>query len=653
MKKISAAILVALVCLILPLGLKMQNGGGMVEASAAGDVIRIDRYDADYTVGKDRIITVFEEIDVTFLKSGLTMFYHSLPLEGDRYFDIQASCAGNADFSYYVADNPDVENFLDINCVGGTQKGKTWTYVISYKMELGVNDVENGMILDVVGFGSGVPIHNVCITMHFPDKATITAEDIYVGGYGVAAGGDIDWTLSADGKTLTLEKDVLRVVHNSEFGEDMAEGVTVRFTLPKGVLDSFLKTRIFTRHFWGILLSAIGVVVLSVLFYTFLHKKREIVTIVNLKAPDEMDPLEIGKLLDGNVDDEDITSMIYYFAHKGYLKIDLSDESDPELITTLKELPDSETTHARTLFKGLFERASEFVKEGETPFDEDVYEARMRVSSLANHFYKSVDAAKLQAPHVKMYEAKSVFVFLGGSLIGLLYAFLLPFILAVADVGGDYTYMLGVVLGVPMALICLLAFLAENYRYKWKRSTRRIVNVTQAIIALVSAVIFCVFFARHVMTEFEKALMCISSFTSCFITLGGLTRREAYCNKLGHILGFKEFIVVTEEERIRFMLEENPELYYKILPYAQVLGVTDEWEKKFENILIEPPTWYVNNDMTLFDYYILNRCLRTSMAVAMARPSSEGGSTIGRSGGGGSFGGFGGGGHGGGGFGAR
>ena len=125
---------------------------------------------------------------------------------------------------------------------------------------------------------------------------------------------------------------------------------------------------------------------------------------------------------------------------------------------------------------------------------------------------------------------------------------------------------------------------------------------------------------------------------------------------LGQILGFKEFIVVTEEDKIKFMLEENPELYYKILPYAQVLGVTDEWEKKFEKITLEPPTWYVG-DFTVFDYMILNSCMRRSMLRAMAAAAQEasagGGRFIGRSGGGGSFGGFGGGGFGGGGGGAR
>ena len=101
------------------------------------------------------------------------------------------------------------------------------------------------------------------------------------------------------------------------------------------------------------------------------------------------------------------------------------------------------------------------------------------------------------------------------------------------------------------------------------------------------------------------------------------------------------------------MLEENPQLYYKILPYAQVLGVTNEWEKKFENILIEPPTWCHGTNSTVFDYMIFNRTMSHALMTAMQRPDSKGGGGISGAGGGGSFGGFGGGGFGGGGFGSR
>lgn len=111
----------------------------------------------------------------------------------------------------------------------------------------------------------------------------------------------------------------------------------------------------------------------------------------------------------------------------------------------------------------------------------------------------------------------------------------------------------------------------------------------------------------------------------------------------------------TEKDRLEALLADNPQLYYNILPYAQVLGVSDIWEHKFDGLTIEPPRWMTNPIDTYFTFVILNRAIRaSSMSMSSymrSRPSSSGASGGGGGRfGGGSFGGFGGGGHGGGGF---
>ena len=119
-----------------------------VIASASGDLIEIERYDVKMKVFEDRQIAVTENITVEFLGYGLTMFYRSLPTDGARYKDITASCEGNDGFSYYVASNPDVDGYIDINCVGNADRGNKWTYTLTYIMEQGADTKENGMILD-------------------------------------------------------------------------------------------------------------------------------------------------------------------------------------------------------------------------------------------------------------------------------------------------------------------------------------------------------------------------------------------------------------------------------------------------------------------------------------------------------------------------
>ncbi len=602
----------------------------------SADVIEISAFETEMTVRTDRKVEVKERITVEFLRSGLTMFYRSLPLEGAKYGDITASCKGNDDFSYYVATNPDVSGFLDINCVGNAGKGKIWTYEISYVMENHF-DTKNSMTIDIIPFGFTVPLHNVKATVHFPSAIQSDDYNLFV-GYGTQNPENNELTLvdlSTDGKTLTVVAPILERGYNEQFGEWVAKGVTLDFTLQEGVLDGYARTRFFTGDLWWLLLFGIGVVALTVVVVIFTKKKREIVTVVNIKAPDNMDPMQMGKILDGTVDKEDITSMIYYFAQEGYLTIDLSDQDNP-ILRKKAPLKEGVLPHIRTLYNGLF-------ASGEV----------VAVSDLSEKFYVYVDKATKQMPTRKMYEKRSVFGYVFGGIIGVLYSLLCGLILG-KKLGGGYLYLLGGVFVVPAIAILLIGYIRENYRYKWKNGALTGTRVCQFVIAFLGALIFALAFAKHISTEYERLIIAVFATLPMLFTQNTLSRTEKYSNELGDILGFKEFIVVTEEDKIKFMLEENPELYYKVLPYAQVLGVTDEWTDKFKNILLEPPTWSTGTDMTFFDYLLLNRIMTRAMIVATARPQPKGGGSFtGRSGGGGHFGGFGGGGFGGGGGGAR
>lgn len=638
---------IAALVFIFPLGNRIKDGGrGEITASAYGyDLIAVEKYTVDMQVQTNRKVAVKEEITVRFLERGLTMFYRSLPTKGAIYEDFTASCYGNPDFHFEVADNPDMDGFIDVNCIGGVSKGKVWTYTISYTMLQGVEKAD-GMTIDVIGFGWSVPLNNVSATVHFPE--TTESLSVYVGQYGTEQAYP---PLSNDGKSLQIIADRLDVVYNGEYDEYMAEGITVDFTLREGVLDGYADTRMFTENIWILLVGAIVCAGVGVLL-AVMKKKGDIIRVLSVKPPKGMSPMEMGKILDGTIDNEDVTSMVYYFAHKGYLKIDLTDEDDPELIRMTTSLPDDAPAHEKTLFKGLFAEG-EYKRIDGIDGKREVF--AIRISKLVTKFYESMQTAKAQVKSpAPMYEASSCFLYGVGQVIGGVFAAVATFLMG-RRLGGGYVYLAGLFLIIPLILNLMLGIVKENYRYKWKSGKRFGILVGEVAVALLFTVIFLVAFANHILTGWEKLVLCIGAFLPSFFTQNILVRTEKYTKTLGEILGFKDFIVVTEEDKIKFMLEDNPELYYEVLPYAQVLGVTDEWEKKFAKITLEPPTWYVGSNMSLFDYLLLRRCMQIAFARSFAEAArkAQGGGHIGRSGGGGGFGGFGGGGFGGGGGGAR
>ncbi len=626
----------ALLLFFLPFANFLQKEGGRYELTAhaaSGDRMAVRAYDVEMNILPSREIEVKEVIQVEFLRSDLTMFYRSLPTDGTMYKNIQASCAGNDEFRFDVIDNPDMDGFIDVECIGGVAKGAIWTYKITYVMEQGVKS-KNGMTIDVIGFGWGVDLNNVNVTVHFP--APVKTHKLYVGEFGSES--DSDYTMSADGKTLYFHADLLERVHNDVYDEYMAKGVTVDFTVEKGVLKSYAESRIFTEDMWWILLGLVVTIVLTVALL-IVRTKREVVTTVHIKPPDGMSPLEMGKLLDGNIDQEDIISMIYYFASKGYLKIHFESEEDITLIRCVPALPVEAPVHEKTLFAGLFK-----------------YGDRMPVTSIATDFFQTMQTIKAQVLTPKpMFERKSKFLYIFGGLLGVIYACLSCFILG-RKVGGGYSYGMGLLFFIPMIVNLCMGSVRESYRYKWKPSKRNGIFIAEIVVfALVSVLFIFAFGGEHIMTEWEKAIIAIGACLPTLFVQGVLVRTEVYAKSLGDILGFKEFIIATDQEKLEFMMQENPELYYDVLPYAQVLGVSDVWEEKFQALTVYPPKYYETSDsrLTTFDCMMINRCVTRAVLQSLAAAATEAGGKVGKGGGGGSFGGFGGGGFGGGGGGAR
>ena len=200
------------IALIFPVVFEKQGGRYAFTASASSaDVIEIQRYNVDVTVREDRTVAVKEQITVRFLADDLTMFYRSLPLEGARYEGITASCEGNVEFSYHVEENPDVDGFLDINCVGAAEKGNVWTYEISFVMENN-QDSKDEMIIDVIPFGYMVPLNNVTGAIHFPAAISENDYKAYVGyGSKIANPSSLHLQLLDGGKTLTFSIERLEV----------------------------------------------------------------------------------------------------------------------------------------------------------------------------------------------------------------------------------------------------------------------------------------------------------------------------------------------------------------------------------------------------------------------------------------------------------
>jgi len=112
---------------------------------------------------------------------------------------------------------------------------------------------------------------------------------------------------------------------------------------------------------------------------------------------------------------------------------------------------------------------------------------------------------------------------------------------------------------------------------------------------------------------------------------------------LSELKGFKRFIKVSEENKLKMLLKEDPGYFENTMAYALAFGLFDKWSKKFDALDVAPPNWYTSSTMGPLNMHNFSKSFTGAVAgMSTTMVSSPSGS--GSSGGGSSGGGFGGGG---------
>ncbi|WP_025209786.1 DUF2207 domain-containing protein [Hippea sp. KM1] len=118
------------------------------------------------------------------------------------------------------------------------------------------------------------------------------------------------------------------------------------------------------------------------------------------------------------------------------------------------------------------------------------------------------------------------------------------------------------------------------------------------------------------------------------------------------IRGFKEFMERAEKDRLKRLLDEDPDYFYNTLSFAIAFGELKKWARKFDDLVSQPPNWYRTDRHGAFSAYtfatMMDRDITMMGQTFTSQPSSSGSSAAsgssGFGGGGFSGGGFGGGG---------
>lgn len=584
----------------------------------------ISAYRINYDIKSNRSISVTEDITVNFDDG--TGVYRYIPVNaGEIVKDLEVCELVNGaqtqvDYSVTYDNGAMV---LDIG--DRTIKNTRHTYRINYEYCLTkAQEGENMLALTPVGSDWPCKIENVSITAILPEGYIGGSAACFVNYYGSIT--EIDYNEAVSNGRTVITASTNYLAKGSEMRLDMKfnEGALTTYSSYKHLLY---------------LIPAALLLAALILLKLFVFNKNKLMPVVNYEAPNKMDPLIMGKLIDNTVDSEDVTALIYYWASKGYVKINLDDKNDPAIIRINQQLPANSPDYEHYMYAQLFRKG-------------DV----VKPSQLKNSFYKVIDATSsmVNKRAKNLYDKKSIIACWVFAVLSVLILGLVPFITVISELSGKFLFVSGFIMIVPVVIINLLSQALVHIRLKLSKVKLALFIGGIAILSCAFCGLYYILVPATVLSAAEKILLyalCVPVFTGSVLLI---TRTKEYNDKLNDITGFKSFIQLAEKSQLEMMLESDPQFYYHILPYAQVLGVTDKWEEKFADLTVEPPQWLTGNIVTTyFEFRILNSMLRNSMRSMskdmISRPSSSG-----LSGGGhGSFGGFSGGGHGGGGGGFR
>lgn len=497
--------------------------------------------------------------------------------------------------------------------VTGLQK-----YVIKYTYDIGVDPVKDAdeFYYNLIGTEWDTRISNVSFSITMPKEFDASSLGFSSGRYGYTDSDSVSY--SVNGNTISgIYTDTLPA----------GNGLTVRLTLPD---NYFVGARNNNTDYYIIIGISLVIVFIAFILWLLFGKDKPVIETVEFYPPEGYNSAELAFLYKGETDDKAIVSLLIYLASKGYLSI--KETENKALFASTKDF---------TIYKL---KEYDGTNEIEKLFFDGLFRTRSSVTSsdLTNRFYITVNRIKKllnkKENKTKIFDKKSLQ--LRGFIIPMM---LIIFILITVKP----FYDTGMLSELPVALIfpgigfsLMISILTSS-----SPKSAKIFIIFWGLLfgGIPLFMILPIIFSTPVSAiTYFIGILCI---IVLYIFRKIILKRTPFgLEILGKIKGFKRFLETAEKDQLEAMVEKEPEYFYNILPYTYALDVSDKWVEQFENIAVEPPSWYYSNTaFSVHSFGIFMNSTMTRVNTSMtSRPSSSG--SGGSSGGGFSGGGSGGGG---------
>ena len=584
---------------------------------------KIENYNVNISVNEDSSMDITEKIDTYFYepKHGI---YRKIPLKNQLIYadgEVSKNHAKIINLSVNDKYTLSLDKTYETIVIGNSKEKITGEkeYVIKYKYTLSKSKTDNydEFYFNIIGTEWDTFINNVTFNITMPKSFDESKLSFARGYFGSTASSNISYIVKGNS---------ISGFYNGTLNQN--EGITIRLELPKGYFDDE-GIELPNTYFLMFLIPIIGVFV-TYLFWRKYGVDDPVIETIEENLPEDVNPLELKQLYDGCIYEKDVSSLLFYLANKGYIKITKEKpESEEFEISKLKDYDGNNETE-RIFLNGLFEYKE---KNKETKKFEIKTRDSVTSKELKNNFYKTtrqimkiVNSKKNKA---KVFERNSISKYIIPTVFIFVSALCLVLIPTIDYVGNNDIlmsvikisfYLPFVVVGVMFHNIIMdviwLSIITVNYHF---------MPPTLPIDCIIT-------YDIRYLVAFIFGIICIFAMG---IILSYMSKRTEYGNlMLGKINGFKKYLETVDEDKINQMVSENPTYLYDLLAFAIVLDVSDTWINKFKKVNLNPPYWYETYGP--FNVHNLNSFTKSTIKTSTISmgSSSSGGSSSGVSGGG-------------------
>ncbi len=553
----------------------------------------IKNYDVNITVDEQKQAYVTEKIDVNF---------HT-PSHG-IYRDIPR---GNGSIDQVWASIRFAESFNGVYHRIKIGSPDTWingpqSYTIKYRHK--IYDGKAEFYYNIIGTEWNTTIENVRFAVKMPKNIAAEKVGISIGHYGVKG--------FSEGAEYYIKDNIIYGMTTNKILQPH-EGITLRVEVPADYFN--VRPNPLINTVW---LGLFLVTAFSFLIWFLYGRDAHITPIVSFYPPKDINVLSSELICKEKVSKKSLVAMLIELAGEGFVKIVTRGKHFN--LQKIKNY-DGSDENKQILIDGIFDGNS-------FTTDTDLQKSR--------HFYstcKDILAGFNSKSKRKNFYEKTSLSLIGNTFMAfccgctmLLTALIL------------FNYQIS-----QLAQILPMVIFMIVYIYLAIRSGRLLLIIIALFIFILPHFALLLSFwptNTDTIPQLLCGAACVIITATCFVQMAKPNHKGRWYK--AQLLGLKKFIEVAEKPRLEKLVEEQPQYFYNILPYAYIMDVSDKWVKQFEHVIMPQnanfdPTFFRSNRFNTF---------ADSFAKTTAPSIANGGIKSSSSSGGGGFsgGGFGGGG---------